>query len=154
MRASISLPGILPPVVFDGELHVDGGILDNLPVDVMRASIGGRTIAVDTSVETEYSVTRNAFPSPVEHLRRRLGTGDAESDFPTLGSILIKSSTRSQADLYLNPPTEGVDFLDFSRIFELAELGYRYTRERLPAWIEQNPQAVQRDELLEFRSQS
>ena len=82
----------------------------------------------------------------------------------TLGSILIKSSTlggdngtsssRSQADLYLNPPTEGVDFLDFSRIFELAELGYRYTRERLPAWIEQNPQAVQRDELLEFRSQS
>lgn len=36
VRASISLPGIFPPVFQDGDLRVDGGVLNNLPADVMR----------------------------------------------------------------------------------------------------------------------
>lgn len=49
LRASTSIPGIIPPMVINGELHVDGGLLNNLPVDVMRNFIGnsGRVIAVE-----------------------------------------------------------------------------------------------------------
>src|SRR5260370_27341433 len=35
LRASLSIPGLLPPVVIDGEAHVDGGMMNCLPIDVM-----------------------------------------------------------------------------------------------------------------------
>ena len=48
VRASCSAPGMAPPVVEDGHLLVDGGILDNLPVQAMRQTQGvGLTIASD-----------------------------------------------------------------------------------------------------------
>jgi NTE family protein len=48
-RASSSMPGLIPPMVIDGEMHLDGGLLNNLPIDVMRNFIGkkGQVIAVD-----------------------------------------------------------------------------------------------------------
>src|SRR6185369_7502735 len=66
VRASISIPGIAPPVrLDDGDLLVDGGVMNNLPVDVMAESMGGRIIAVDAA--------------PVEELSLR----DAPSGLPT-----------------------------------------------------------------------
>ena len=56
LRASVSLPGIFPPAVINGQLSVDGGILDNLPVDLMRARPVGRVIAVDLSSRKDYTV--------------------------------------------------------------------------------------------------
>jgi len=49
IRASSSIPGVIPPMVIDNELHLDGGLLNNLPVDVGRALLGRRAkiIAVD-----------------------------------------------------------------------------------------------------------
>lgn len=49
LRASTSIPGIIPPMVMDGDIHVDGGLLNNLPVDVMRNFLGpkSRIIAVE-----------------------------------------------------------------------------------------------------------
>lgn len=50
LRASVALPGIVPPVVYGGELHVDGGVLDNLPVrQLRRASPRGPIVAVNVS---------------------------------------------------------------------------------------------------------
>jgi NTE family protein len=48
-RASSSMPGLIPPMVINGELHLDGGLLNNLPVDVMRQYIGktGKIIAIE-----------------------------------------------------------------------------------------------------------
>jgi NTE family protein len=49
IRATTSLPGVAPPMILDGEMHLDGGLLNNLPVDVMRQFVGktGKVIAVD-----------------------------------------------------------------------------------------------------------
>jgi aminoglycoside phosphotransferase (APT) family kinase protein len=41
MQASAALPGLLPPTIAGGQLHVAGGVLDNLPVGVMKRFIGG-----------------------------------------------------------------------------------------------------------------
>ncbi|HSW69411.1 MAG TPA: patatin-like phospholipase family protein [Gammaproteobacteria bacterium] len=48
-RASSSIPGIIPPMVINNELHLDGGLLNNLPVDIARAFLGkkAKIIAVD-----------------------------------------------------------------------------------------------------------
>ncbi|HEX5240993.1 MAG TPA: cyclic nucleotide-binding domain-containing protein, partial [Candidatus Limnocylindrales bacterium] len=54
LRASASLPGILPPVFEDGSLLIDGGLLDTLPVGVMRSlNGGGQVIAVDVSAPVD-----------------------------------------------------------------------------------------------------
>jgi hypothetical protein len=50
IRSSISLPGMLPPVCQGGELYVDGGLLNNVPMDLMQELCGGGlVVAVDAS---------------------------------------------------------------------------------------------------------
>src|ERR1700722_18302315 len=52
--ATTRAPAIFPPIVYDGELHVDGGLLNNVPVDVMRSYLGSGTgIGVDVSPPVE-----------------------------------------------------------------------------------------------------
>jgi NTE family protein len=48
VEASIAIPGVCVPVVFDGETFIDGGIVDPLPVDVLTESGIDRIIAVNT----------------------------------------------------------------------------------------------------------
>ena len=44
VRVSGGLPAVVPPVVFDGDLHVDGALLNNLPIDVMSQMCDGGTV--------------------------------------------------------------------------------------------------------------
>jgi NTE family protein/lysophospholipid hydrolase len=54
VRASLSLPGIFPPIYADGDLLVDGAALNNVPAEVMRARIGsGSIVAVDLFPDVE-----------------------------------------------------------------------------------------------------
>ncbi len=79
----------------------------------------------------------------VQKLRRKA------SWFPSLPYVLMKSTTlsssglvvsaRNLADLCLCPPVEGYDMLDFSRLYDLADAGYRYTQKRLREWLETRP---------------
>jgi len=48
VHASIAVPGICVPVTIDGETYIDGGIVDPLPVDVLREMGVARVIAVNT----------------------------------------------------------------------------------------------------------
>jgi NTE family protein len=142
VRASGSVPGYGPPMYRDGESLVDGGVLANLPVDAMRARTPGPIVAVDVSREDFPAVAPDlddATPSGWELRRRRRG-GEA---LPNLGRILYRVSTlasvgaarraRTIADLVVVPPAAGVGALEFGRLEELAELGYRAARERLDA---------------------
>jgi NTE family protein len=51
-RASSAIPGLIPPMVLDGQVHFDGSLLNNLPVDVMRHIVGikGRIIAIELGI--------------------------------------------------------------------------------------------------------
>ena len=70
-RATASPPGIWPPVVdTDGSLHVDGAVLDNLPVVPMRALGASRVIAVSVSRQRELVVPPGQdAPTRTEFLR-------------------------------------------------------------------------------------
>ena len=63
LRASVALPGILPPVTHHGHLLVDGGVMNNLPVDVMREhAIGaGPIIACDITGEIDLQARDDAL---------------------------------------------------------------------------------------------
>lgn len=152
LRASASLPAIFPPLVEDGELLVDGGLLNNLPVDVMRRLVRGHIIAVDLSAGTDLRFDREELPSAWEFLRAHLLRSAGRPPVPTIDRVVLKATmlasrreveaARRDADLFLNPPTQGFDLLDWGRFLEIFEVGYRDARSRLSEWLAARPAAA------------
>lgn len=137
MRASISIPGILPPVVIDGQVLVDGAVLKNLPAEVMRQMNTGPIIGVDMSQ------TRGVDPETIEHppsVWRLIATG-AWRRGPPIVSILMRSATlttdadlessRAATDLLIQPTPDGIDIRDWKGFDPGVEAGYRATRAAL-----------------------
>ncbi|BDG01393.1 patatin-like phospholipase family protein [Anaeromyxobacter oryzae] len=142
LRASVSLPGILPPVVMGEHLHVDGSLLDNLPIEPMRGSGAGRIVAVDLSVSNEGArLSGGKLPSLVDVLKERLRPDGSHPRAPGLAAILVKSAMMSSTqrarelrpgvDLYLAPEPAEIGFLDWKALDRGIELGYRYARQEL-----------------------
>ena len=128
VRASLALPGIYPPVYAAGDLLIDGGALDNVPVDVMRARVGnGSIVAVDVSPEA-VPLTAAPFGTTLSGWRvlgRRLNPFAPPQALPGIADILIRSTGLSQVphrraalddnrvDLLLRPPIGRIGVLDF-----------------------------------------
>ena len=147
IRASIAIPGVLPPVPRNGELLVDGGILDNIPVEEMRRrNPSGLVVAVDVS-PVEGPVASEDYGLSVAGLSsmraRRRGGGP-----PNLISTMVRSSligsiaTRQRivregtADLYLEVGVDGAGSLDFSTGSEVVAGAADATRDALTVWAE------------------
>lgn len=143
---AVSPPGILPPVPSGSDLLVDGGVLNNLPIDVMQAALGGgRVIAVDLRRQVELKVGARLAPAlsgwPV--LARRVLRGRQPADPPGVAAILQRSVElagllnertllgRSGLDLYLNPPVGRVGTFDFASAPLLVDDARRYTEGEL-----------------------
>lgn len=135
LRASSALPGLVPPVFHRGRVLVDGGVIDNLPVDQMQRRISGRIVAVDVggSYRLETTLEETALPSSwLEFLRQW-----RQKKYPSIGRILWRaamvnseanaSRQRRLSSLLLRPPLAGVDLLDWKKFGEVVELGYRDT---------------------------
>lgn len=146
VRASCSAPGMAPPVVENGHLLVDGGILDNLPVRAMRMTTGvGVTIASDAGAAIDISSSIRSVDSVsgwgVLWSRMRGG-----NEIPNLADILMRTATLSSvsrqveasrdADLYLEPPSDGVRTTEWTGLDRAAEAGYRYALDRVGRWAE------------------
>jgi NTE family protein len=124
MRASMSAPGVFAPVERDGRLLVDGGISENLPIDIARAMNVDILIVVDVG-------------SP-------LLTRDKLSSVPVISNqmiaILIQHNSRLQRekltpqDIMIEPPlgdTSSFDFGNVKRVIAVGERAARASVERL-----------------------
>ncbi len=161
LRASASLPGIFPPVIQGAERLVDGGILNNLPVNVMRNAVRGHVIAVDLSADKKVSYEQKQLPTTWEYIKSRIQSKEIDKNVPTLHRVILQSTmlgsrrevqaARRLADLFLNPPTAEFDLLDWSRFHTICETGYHYARTRVSAWVEEHPELVNRSTYLEAR---
>jgi NTE family protein/lysophospholipid hydrolase len=146
-RTSSSVPGIAPPVPWHGDLLVDGGVLNNLPADIMRERCRGSIIAVDVgaTVELRTNLVDTTAMSGWPPLARALNPLDRSAGFPnivrilsraaTLGSVHDQGAMEDVADLYLHPPTDQVDPLNWSAIDDVVDTGYRYSRDRIADWM-------------------
>jgi NTE family protein len=137
LRASISLPGVLPPVTIDKNVLVDGAVLKNFPADLMRAIQLGPIVGVDVgrgrSIEAE-----DVQPPP--SLWRWLISGDWRRG-PPIVSVLIRSATvRSGAEMVLahqatdvlvQPDVDEIEIRDWKAFDRAVEIGYRATLEAL-----------------------
>ncbi|WP_332654417.1 patatin-like phospholipase family protein [Brevundimonas sp.] len=137
LRASIAIPGILPPIVIGGQVLVDGAVLKNLPAEVMRSMNAGPVIGIDMSE------TRGVDPGMIEHppsIWRLIATG-AWRRGPPIVSILMRSATlttdadlessRAATDLLIQPTPDGLDIRDWKGFEPGVEAGYRATRKAL-----------------------
>jgi NTE family protein len=111
MRASMSLPGIFAPVARGQQVLVDGGLLNNLPVDVVK-QMGAEIIIVVTIFE----------PAAPDAARLSLlGVAGRSID------VMIDDNARRNlqlADLVLSPDTNGLGKSDFDRYAEFQQRGY------------------------------
>ena len=137
MRASIAIPGILPPIVIDGQVLVDGAVLKNLPTEVMRQMNAGPVIGVDMSE------TRGVDPDLIENppsIWRLIVTG-AWRRGPPIVSILMRSATlttdadiessRAASDLLIQPTPDGLDIRDWKGFDAGVGAGYLAAAEAL-----------------------
>jgi predicted acylesterase/phospholipase RssA/CRP-like cAMP-binding protein len=139
LRASLAIPGILPPVPFKGDLLVDGGVLNNLPADVLRERYSGRIIASDVGQDRPLRVPENLELLPVgaSGIFNRLRHA-RNPEMPSLIELLYRSaflgSTRRTyemqflADRMIRPLVAHIDTLDFERLDEAVALGREATR--------------------------
>ena len=134
LRASVALPGILPPVTHRGHLLVDGGVMNNLPVDVMRERNAGPLIASDVTGEVDMTVRDRRYGErPVWSLlwQRMRGT-------PSIVSILMRSGTvgseaqrrivREQADYIFEPPLPDLGLRDWKFFDRAIAEGYAHAQ--------------------------
>ncbi len=143
VRASVAIPGVLPPVPYGGDLLVDGGVLNNLPCDVMRATgMVDRLIAVDLSP----AVGPQAKDDDGRSVSGWRAWRGRRSQLPGIVAVIMRSmvagSVRDRdrmladgtVDCYLDLDLRGVGLLDFERVAEVAARGYRAALPRLTAW--------------------
>jgi NTE family protein len=130
---SMCLPGLVPPVAAGDKLLVDGGVLNNLPVDIMAATGEGPVLAVDVMRKPQAGQgkpvrSRGANkPSP-------FGMFSADSVLPSLVDTLARSTVlgstrraeanRAAAALVINPELGDVGLLEWRRIDAIVDRGY------------------------------
>jgi NTE family protein len=142
--SSMALPGIYPPIpTADGRLLVDGGVMDNLPVETMARSAEGPIIAVDVS--QRLGMAPSAARPGLERLARRMRrvlTGFEQPVPPlretihwtiALGSNDTVAAAIKHADLVISPRVEGIRILDWQQLPRALEIGRRAAREALEA---------------------
>jgi NTE family protein len=139
LRASIAIPGVLPPVCTEKQAYVDGATLNNLPVDVMREGFRGPIIAVDAGGERGFSSELDMTELPpiwkirslLRHMRPSANIMRILLRAGMLNSAATSIAQRELADLLLRPPLEGVDLLDWRAFDRAIDIGYRYAAQAL-----------------------
>jgi predicted acylesterase/phospholipase RssA len=149
LLATTRAPGVFPPVVIDGELHVDGGMANNVPVDVMRSfANGGFVMGVDVSPPHElnsvndYGVDVNGFRA----LWNKFGPlRKSKAYMPSILLVLMRTIEYSgvafkhvisrNADIYLSPPLLGFKRTDFHLCSEIAEVARQHCIEKTGEWL-------------------
>ena len=149
VRASCSLPGVFPPVRIDGHVLVDGGVMNNVPIDVMgNRCTGGTVIAVNVGGGGAKGLASSNHwdASGWSQLRQRLSRTSSHEHVANIFDILTWSTTLSskrylqqlvaagQVDLYLTPPVQEFQLLGFDAYDKLYRVGYEYACKQLAAW--------------------
>jgi NTE family protein len=136
LRATISLPGILPPVVSDNQVLVDGAVLNNFPVDVMRDVHRGRIIGVDVAQAPE-GLSADEFINPPGFFGWTAAHGFRAP--PPIANLLMRAATvsinpnvhRGLTDLLIIPELQGIELRDWRDYEPAVEAGYQDMKKAL-----------------------
>lgn len=148
--ASTAIPAIFPPLLADdGEVLVDGGVMNNMPLDVMRERCEGGTLIGLNPMPTNDKMTPYHFGTSLagwEALKGRFGPFGSRTRAPSIiGAVMrateINSANRMRqppfrglADLLIEPPLGAYPILAFDRYEPIIDIGYQSARDAIAAW--------------------
>lgn len=115
MMSSMSVPGALPPYEVDGRMLVDGGVINNMPVDVARAMGADIVIAVDIS--TNYKGE--------EEFTNLFTVADQLSNYLVRRSTQQQAETLTEEDVFLQPDVGQMETTEFDKMPGAYEAGYQ-----------------------------
>jgi NTE family protein len=138
LRATISLPGVLPPVTLDNNnVLVDGAVVKNFPADIMRSIQLGPIVGID--VGRGRSIEADDIMRPPS-LWRWFLSGEWRRG-PPIVSVLMRSATvrtgaesllaHQAADVLVQPDVDAIEIRDWKAFDPAVEAGYIATREVL-----------------------
>jgi NTE family protein len=136
MRASLSAPGVFAPVERNGRLLVDGGLSENLPIDVVRQMGVDVIIVVDVSFPLVDRKRLNSVPTISNQMLAILIRKDSERQKKTLGPN----------DILIDPKLAELSSFDFTIVKRAIEAGEKAAREMQPrlAALTNPPEAAER----------
>ncbi|MBJ6127328.1 patatin-like phospholipase family protein [Microvirga splendida] len=139
LRASLAIPGLLPPVIEPDGVLVDGAMMNNLPADIMADLQRGPVLGIDVARDVAFT-TAGEEEKKAPLLRRILGL---PAQAPDIVSLLYRAATissdaqtlkaRAHAALVIHPPLADVPLRGWEQFERVVEIGYEHTRERIEA---------------------
>jgi predicted acylesterase/phospholipase RssA len=150
VRASTAIPAIFPPILGeDNEVLVDGNVMNNMPLDIMRELCEGGQVLGVNPMPTADKVKPYVFGPSLsgwEALLGRLRWFGIRTRAPSILGIAMRAteinsanrmrqpSFRALADLLIEPPVAGYPILAFGAYAPIIEIGYQTAREQLAVW--------------------
>ena len=150
IRSSGALPGIVLPHFKDNNILVDGGLMNNLPVDIMKNKYGGKIIcsscSADQSMKTEIKGIPNQSKLALKKMMNKKKFNEEFGYIPTLTDIIFKTSVVASAsqleqninmsDLFLELPTSEFGITEFNdtSMMKMINLGYEYSKPMLESF--------------------
>ncbi|GAA5859717.1 hypothetical protein JCM8547_006997 [Rhodosporidiobolus lusitaniae] len=146
IRASMSLAGLLPPLCDEGNMLVDGGYVDNLPVSVMLAQGAASVFAVDVGSVDDTSPRNygetvsgwwlllqrwNPFGKPVNIPN----ITEIQSRLTYVSSVkTLEEAKQTPGVLYMRMPVTQFGTMDFKRFLEILDVGSDFAADLLADW--------------------
>lgn len=118
VRASCSIPGIFQPLELGGRMYVDGGVTDNLPVDVARA----RGADIIIAVNIQKNIQNPQVNSLIDVILQSINI---------MGRELVTYKCRDY-DVLIEPNVGEVGMTDFSQKKRLVDAGVQAAKQALP----------------------
>lgn len=148
VRGSSAIPGVFAPILVDGSVIVDGGVMNNFPVDLARERFGDGPMIASNAYGHERPRKHYDFPDEVSGwalLRQRLlPRSRRRIQAPTILTVLTQATSLNShyrmdlvaggADLVVRYPTDDVGSLEFERVDELVDMGLERGRTALADW--------------------
>jgi NTE family protein len=145
VRASTAIPGVLPPFITKaGDVLVDGGMIDNVPVAVMRDLKVGPNVVVRLKRTRPWRISADYSRLPTRGaVLRHLVTRRGKTSYPSLATVLIRGMLMTSehrfeehmatsGDLFVIPEgTEGIGFLDWHKAGQIADDAHRHMADLL-----------------------
>lgn len=135
--ASMSVPGVAPPIIYNGDVLVDGGVLTPVPSDALADLGRGPVIASDVSANESFG------------LANRDGTGDDREKVnifrvlyrtATLATVEERQARAARTDLFLRMPVNGTGMFDWDHFDALVGRATDYAERSLIEWLESREQ--------------
>lgn len=122
VRASMTIPALFAPVELAGRLLVDGGVANNLPVDVVKSMGVDHVIVVDIATPLYSAEQLDSVIPIIEQLTTLLTQGNAQKQLDQLTDL----------DVLIQPDLKDIQSADFEKIQTAIRIGYDSVAEHLP----------------------